>query len=81
VRVVDAEGAEVARMRLVRAVAAGEDGPRWEAGEITSAGTVQCADGCMEVLECQPDGGRPMSMADYRRGHRWQAGLRLQGVE
>ena len=81
VRVVDLEGAEVARMRLVRAVVAGEDGPRWEMGEITSAGTVQCGDGCMEVLECQPDGGKAMTMADYRRGHRWQAGLRLVGVE
>ena len=81
VKLVDGEGGEVARMRLVRAVACGDDGPRWEAGEITSAGTVQCGDACREVLECQPDGGRAMSMGDYRRGHRWQAGLRLVGVE
>jgi hypothetical protein len=35
----------------------------------------------LEILECQPDGGTPMSMADYRRGHRWQAGLQLRAVE
>jgi len=81
VRVVDVEGTEVARMRLVRAVAAKEDGPRWELGEITSAGTVSCGEDCIDVLECQPDGGKAMSMADYRRGHRWQAGLRLEAVE
>ena len=81
IRITDIEGTEVARLRLVRAVVCTEDGPRWEPGEITSAGTVACADGCVEVLECQPDGGRPMSMADYKRGHRWQAGLRLQGIE
>jgi methionyl-tRNA formyltransferase len=78
----DVEGAEVGRMRLVRAEVAGEDAPRWEPGEITSAGTIQCGGGdTLRLLELQPDGGKPMSMADYRRGHRWQAGLRLQAVE
>ena len=81
VRMADGEGTEVARIRLVRAITCSEDGPRWDPGEITSAGTVQCGDACIEVLDCQPDGGRPMSMADYKRGHRWQAGLRLQAVD
>ena len=81
VKVCDAEGADIARLRLVRAEVAVEDGPRWEAGEITSAGTVQCGDYTLRILELQPDGGKPMKMEDYRRGHRWQAGLRLQAVE
>jgi methionyl-tRNA formyltransferase len=81
VRLCDVEGAEVGRMRLVRAEVAHEDGPRWEPGEITSAGTIQSADATFRLLELQPDGGKPMSMADYRRGHRWQAGLKLQAVE
>ena len=27
-------------------------------------------DGALELLEVQPPGGRPMSYADFRRGHR-----------
>lgn len=81
VRILDAEGTELDRVRLVRARPAPEDGPRWEPGEITSAGTVNCGEGTLEILDCQPDGGIPMSISDYRRGHRWQAGLRLESVE
>jgi len=80
VRLCDAEGTELDRIRLVRARPAGEDGPRWEPGEVTSAGTVQCGDGTLEIIDCHPDGRTPMSMADYRRGNRWQAGLRLLPV-
>jgi len=81
VRLCDVQGLEVARMRLVRAEVAGEDGPRWEPGEITAAGTIQSGNETFRLLELQPDGGKAMSMADYRRGHRWQAGLRLQAIE
>jgi methionyl-tRNA formyltransferase len=49
-------------------------------GEITSLGTVQASDQTVEILECQPEGGKPMSLADYRRGHRWQPGMKLESV-
>lgn len=78
----DAEGTEVGRMRLVRARAvASDEGPRWMPGEITVAGTVQTGDGALDIVEVQPDGRTAMPLADYRRGHRWQAGLRLGAVE
>lgn len=82
VRLCDAEGTELARLRLVRARAwpAGDD-TRWLPGEITAAGTVQAGDGTIELVEVQPEGGKPMPIDAYKRGHRWQAGLRLPSVE
>ena len=81
VKVCDAEGAEVGRLRLSRARSVDSDeGPRWEPGEVMTAGHIQTGEGALEVVECQPEGKRPMPLADYRRGHRWQAGLRLESV-
>jgi methionyl-tRNA formyltransferase len=81
VKVCDAEGAELARLRLVRAhPVSGDEGPRWLPGEIMTSGVVQAGDGSVEIVECQPEGKRPMPLADYRRGHRWHAGLRLESV-
>ena len=81
VRLCDAEGTEIERLRLVRAAPAAEDGPRWHPGEITSLGTLQAGDGTVEILECQPDGRTPMTLADFRRGHRWQPGMRVESVD
>ena len=80
VRLCDAEGTEINRLRLVRARPADDDGPRWNPGEITSAGTVQTGNDVVQILECQPEGGKPMSLSDYRRGHRWQSGMQLQSL-
>lgn len=81
VKICDAEGAELSRLRLVRARAKDENDDRWMPGEITSSGTIKVGGGAIELLECQPEGGKPMSIADYRRGHRWQAGLRMQSID
>lgn len=82
VRLKDAEGTEIARLRLVRARAwpAGDDS-RWDPGEITTTGAVQSGDGTIELVEVQPDGGKPMPIDAYKCGHRWQAGLRLESLE
>ena len=81
VKICDAEGGEVGRVRLVRArVAGGDEGPRWAPGEVMASGCVHTGGGALEVVECQPEGKRPMPLADYRRGHRWHAGLRLESV-
>jgi methionyl-tRNA formyltransferase len=81
VRVCDAEGSVLDRLRLVRARPTSEhEGPRWEPGEIMAGGSVQTGGGAMEIVECQPEGKRPMPLADYRRGHRWHAGLRLESI-
>jgi methionyl-tRNA formyltransferase len=81
VKLCDAEGKEISRLRLVRARAAAGDSDRWEPGEITAAGTVHAGTGAVEILECQPDGGKPMTLADFRRGHRWQPGMKLTSVD
>jgi methionyl-tRNA formyltransferase len=82
VRLCDAAGEEVARLRLVRARPAPDAGeaPRWEPGEIMSDGSVRAGDGGLELVEVQPDGRTPMSLADYRRGHRWMPGMRVESV-
>jgi methionyl-tRNA formyltransferase len=81
VKICDAEGTELSRLRLVRARAKEDDDDRWLPGEITSVGTIRAGRGTIELLECQPDGGKPMPIEAYRRGHRWQAGLRLQSID
>ena len=79
----DAEGSELSRIRLVRAGACDGDAQddRWSPGEITCQGLIQSGNGMLNLLECQPEGGKPMSIDAYKRGHRWQAGLRLKSVD
>jgi methionyl-tRNA formyltransferase len=77
VKLCDAAGTELAKLRLVRALAVESEGPRWEPGEIMIDGAIQCGEGGLNLLELQPDGGRAMSLADYRRGHSWPPGARL----
>ena len=79
VRVTDAEGTSLGNLRLVRARPSTEsEGPRWSPGEVMGNGCVQAGEGAVEIVEVQPDGRTPMPLADYRRGHRWVPGLRLE---
>lgn len=70
----------VARLTLLRArpAAGGEaSGP----GAITGSGVIGVAGSeAIEVLDVQPEGKRPMLLADYRRGHRWVAGMRVESI-
>jgi hypothetical protein len=44
-----------------------------------ASGHVQAGDGHgVEIVEVQPDGGTAMPLPAYRRGHRWQPGMRLE---
>jgi methionyl-tRNA formyltransferase len=81
VRVLDAGDNELARLRLVRARPTVDEGDRWQPGEIMSDGAVHTTDGAIEIVEVQPDGRTPMSLADYRRGRRWHAGLHLEAID
>ena len=84
VRVCDAEGTTLDTLRLVRARPATADGEggRWQPGEVMTDGAVQAGDDTgVEIVEVQPDGRKPMPLPDYRRGHRWHAGLRLSPVQ
>jgi methionyl-tRNA formyltransferase len=79
VSVCDAAGTPLGAVRLIRARPAESDEcSRWTPGEIMSTGLVRAGDGAVEIVEVQPDGKRAMPLADYRRGHRWEAGLRLE---
>lgn len=79
VAVVDEQGSLRGRLTLVRARpgAATSAAP----GVIDERGQVGSGDGiAVEVLEVQPEGKRPMSLAAYRRGHPWTAGMRLESL-
>jgi methionyl-tRNA formyltransferase len=82
VRLLDGGGVEKARLTLVRAVAAEGEGPRWHAGEIGMHGDISCGDGwtAVKILEVQQEGKRPMPLEDFRRGHSWMAGMRLESI-
>jgi methionyl-tRNA formyltransferase len=76
--VVDAQGAQKDVVTLVRAVPAHGESDRWRPGEIALDGAVTAGDGAVAVLEIHPRGKRPMPLSDYRRGHAWLPGMRLE---
>ena len=80
VRMLDAAGGETGRLTLVRARPADDEGPRWHPGEIAIDGFVACGHRAVEILEIQPDGKRPMTLADFRRGNPWMPGMKLASV-
>ena len=54
-------------------------------GSIIHDGTVVCGLPAghaehLSIVELQPDGKRPMSLAAYRNGKRWEPGLRLESI-
>jgi len=76
----DAAGAQCARLTLVRAKVVETEGPRWHPGEIMIHGDIACSDHAIQIIEVQPEGKRPMPLADYRRGNSWMPGMRLQSI-
>lgn len=50
-----------------------------EPGRVRHDGMVVTGEGLLEVVDLQPEGGRPMPLAAYRNGHPW-AGALLRGV-
>ena len=45
-------------------------------------GEIAAGDGTsgVEIVEIQPEGKRPMSLADYRNGHLWSPGMKVKPV-
>jgi methionyl-tRNA formyltransferase len=81
VQLLDASDAAVGRVTLLRARTMDMGKSKEEAGRLTNSGTISTGDGCsVEILEVQPQGKRPMSLNDYRRGNRWAAGLAIQSI-
>lgn len=73
------DGTPADSLRLVRARAApgrADVSP----GQILTSGLIATGDGLLEIVELQPDGKRPMTLADYARGKPWTAGMRLEST-
>jgi methionyl-tRNA formyltransferase len=79
VRLIDASG-ETARVTLVRARpiagVAHETPGTLDGKRLVAVG----GGGTVEIVELQPEGKRPMSLAAFRNGHRWEPGMRLESV-
>jgi methionyl-tRNA formyltransferase len=80
VQLLDAGGAQAARLTLVRARALPRITGVPPVSHLSATGTVITGDGELDVLEIQPEGKRPMPLAAYRNGHRWDAGMRLESL-
>jgi methionyl-tRNA formyltransferase len=79
VRLIDLSGEELARLTLVRARAVvGDSGTM--PGIINPIGFVSCGPGQLEVVELQPEGKKPMSLAAFRNGHRCDTNMHLESV-
>ena len=76
-RLIDAHR-EVARVTLVRARSVDAGAAR--AGEILPRGEIGAGCGAVEIIELQPEGKRPMALRDFRNGHPWHAGMRVESV-
>jgi methionyl-tRNA formyltransferase len=83
VRLVDEGGKELSRATLVRARAVG-DAPAAACGApgaIDSSLRITAGQGTVEIVELQPEGKRPMPLADYRNGNPWKAGARVESIQ
>lgn len=70
-------GEEAVRVTFVRArplETSGRD------GVISEDGSVGAGMGSIEIVEVQPEGKKPMTLAAYRNGHPWESGMRVESL-
>jgi methionyl-tRNA formyltransferase len=78
VRLRQATGEEVARLTLLRARAVDVPGSA-RPGQIDANALVTTgAGGAVEILDVQPEGKRPMTLAEFRNGRPWAAGMSIE---
>ncbi len=76
VKLIDATEKEIATVTLVRARA--HAGTNAAPGTIDTDGRIGAGDGgAVEIVELQPEGKRPMPLADFRNGRPWERGMRV----
>jgi methionyl-tRNA formyltransferase len=83
VRLLDPAGNDRGTLTLHRAAAETDDSSATCAaspGTVLDDGTVSCGEGAIRVLELQPEGGRRLTLPEYRNGHPWARGMRLESV-
>jgi methionyl-tRNA formyltransferase len=84
-RVEVVEGEKVVdTVTLVRGKQLGETSAMGEGGRLVECtGRISVATGgggVVDLIEVQPAGKKPMPIEAYRRGHRWNAGMRLRSI-
>src|SRR3954452_17889399 len=80
VRIIDSDTSkELARATLVRARPTEANGES-RIGHIEWSGAITAGSGAAEIVELQPEGGRVMSLIDFRNGHPWKPGMRVESV-
>jgi len=70
-------GQEVGRVTFVRAKA---HEVRGGDGIILQDGSIGAGVGSVQILEVQPEGKKPMTLAAYRNGHPWEPGMRVESL-
>jgi methionyl-tRNA formyltransferase len=79
-KLISPAGQELSRLTLVCARAL-QASAQAMPGQILPDATIATALlGALEIVELQPEGKRPMSLAAYRNGHPWEHGSRLESV-
>ena len=79
VRLLESDGGEIARLTLLRAKAIGN--ADISPGAIDDHGHIGAGNGtAIEVLDLQPEGKRPMTLADFRNGRAWGVGLSVESI-
>jgi methionyl-tRNA formyltransferase len=81
VALIDARGESIARLTLLRARSASGKIGDIAPGNLADSGVIATGNtAAVEILDVHPEGKRPMSLHDYRLGHRWVSGLRVESV-
>lgn len=80
VKLVDASGIVVDRLTLIRARGIGNDRHK-SFGLIEESGRIATGEGEIEIIELQPEGKRPMTLASYRNGKVWPVGGQLESMQ
>jgi methionyl-tRNA formyltransferase len=84
-RLIDEHEKEIVKVTLLRARVAEIVNPKsqisnFKSGRLTADGSITTGDGAIEILELQPEGKRPMSLADFKNGKPWREGMSLQSL-
>lgn len=66
-----------AAVRLVRVRDWPDERHRAEPGTILDSLHIACSPGGIEIVEIQPEGGRPMSLAAYCNGREWKPNMQI----
>ncbi len=80
VRLLSQDGAEMVRLTLISCRAEPDDVAGKMPGSIVQSGGIVTGDGLLTVLLLQAEGKRSMTMRDFRNGHPWVAGMRIESI-